>query len=69
MNIDSTREKSSKKALERAEMDDLDVYMEKLYEEDVDIKLEGARKILLLAEYAGNIESLVQNESLMVSLI
>ncbi|TMW57386.1 hypothetical protein Poli38472_003311 [Pythium oligandrum] len=48
-----------------AKADDLDTYMEKLYDEDVESKLEGANMILQLAEYAGNIEMLVQNEALM----
>lgn len=45
--------------------DDLDVYMDKLYDDDVESKLEGAKMILQLAEFAGNIEGLVQDESLM----
>ncbi|KUF92298.1 polyamine oxidase 4 [Phytophthora nicotianae] len=48
-----------------AKADELDAYMEKLYDDDVESKLEGAKMILQLAEYAGNIEALVQNESLM----
>ncbi|DAZ95166.1 TPA: hypothetical protein N0F65_012420 [Lagenidium giganteum] len=51
-----------------ARLDDLDTYMEKLYDEDVESKLAGAKMILQLAEYAGNIETLIQNESLMCLL-
>lgn len=40
--------------------------MERLYDEDVESKLEGANMILQLAEYAGNIEALVQNKAIMV---
>lgn len=40
--------------------------MEKLYDEDTESKLEGAKMILQLAEFAGNIEALIQNEALMV---
>lgn len=49
----------------QAKADELDAYMEKLYDDDVESKLEGAKMILQLAEFAGNIEALVQNESLM----
>ncbi|GMF15723.1 unnamed protein product [Phytophthora lilii] len=49
-----------------AKADELDAYMEKLYDDDVESKLEGAKMILQLAEFAGNIEGLVQNEALMV---
>jgi hypothetical protein len=49
-----------------AKADELDSYMEKLYDDDVESKLEGAKMILQLAEFAGNIEALVQNEALMV---
>ncbi|POM70749.1 Kinesin-associated protein [Phytophthora palmivora] len=48
-----------------AKADELDIYMEKLYDDDVESKLDGAKMILQLAEFAGNIEALVQNESLM----
>ncbi|CEG40929.1 kinesin-associated protein 3-like [Plasmopara halstedii] len=48
-----------------AKLGELDVYMEKLYDDDVESKLEGAKMILQLAEFAGFIESLVQDESLM----
>ncbi|RLN50796.1 hypothetical protein BBJ28_00013869 [Nothophytophthora sp. Chile5] len=48
-----------------AKADELDAYMEKLYDDDVESKLEGAKMILQLAEFAGNIEALVQNEALM----
>ncbi|OWZ19116.1 Kinesin [Phytophthora megakarya] len=48
-----------------AKADELDAYMEKLYDDDVESKLDGAKMILQLAEFAGNIEALVQNESLM----
>ena len=58
--------KTSQPRKATARADDLDVYMEKLYEEDIESKIEGARMILQLAEYAANIEALVQNESLMV---
>ncbi|RLO04973.1 hypothetical protein DYB28_008790, partial [Aphanomyces astaci] len=46
--------------------DDLDTYMEKLYEEDMESKLDGITQILNLSEYGANIEMLVQNEALMV---
>lgn len=49
-----------------ARADELDSYMEKLYDEDIESKLGGAKMILQLAEYAGNIEALIQNEALMV---
>ncbi|RLN64169.1 hypothetical protein BBJ29_000317 [Phytophthora kernoviae] len=48
-----------------AKADELDTYMEKLYDDDVESKLDGAKMILQLAEFAGNIEALVQNEALM----
>ncbi|KAJ0402145.1 hypothetical protein P43SY_000460 [Pythium insidiosum] len=60
---DARREKAARKV--QAQLDELDTYMEKLYDEDIESKLDGARMILQLAEYAGNIETLVQNESLM----
>lgn len=50
-----------------AKADELDAYMEKLYDEDTESKLEGAKMILQLAEFAGNIEALIQNEALMVT--
>lgn len=62
----SSRTDKSRKMTARA--DELDAYMERLYDEDVESKLEGANMILQLAEYAGNIEALVQNESLMCLL-
>lgn len=49
-----------------ARADELDAYMEKLYDEDIESKIDGAKMILQLAEYAGNIEALIQNEALMV---
>ncbi|KAG7401244.1 Kinesin-associated protein 3 [Phytophthora boehmeriae] len=48
-----------------AKADELDTYMEKLYDDDVESKVDGAKMILQLAEFAGNIEALVQNEALM----
>ncbi|KAI9979864.1 hypothetical protein PInf_027588 [Phytophthora infestans] len=57
--------KSEKPRKITAKADELDAYMEKLYDDDVESKLQGAKMILELAEYAGNIEVLVQNESLM----
>ncbi|CAK4677879.1 hypothetical protein AeMF1_014559 [Aphanomyces euteiches] len=49
-------------------LDDLDTYMEKLYEEELESKLDGITQILNLSEYAANIEMLVQNEALMCLL-
>jgi hypothetical protein len=60
----SSRGDKARKVTARA--DELDSYMERLYDEDVESKLEGASMILQLAEFAGNIEALVQNEALMV---
>jgi hypothetical protein len=57
---------SSKPRKIAARADDLDAYTEKLYDEDVESKLEGAKMILQLAEFAGHTEMLIQNESLMV---
>eukprot|EP00644_Phytophthora_capsici_P008094 jgi/Phyca11/554082/estExt2_Genewise1Plus.C_PHYCAscaffold_580193 len=57
--------KSEKPRKITAKADELDSYMEKLYDDDVESKLEGAKMILQLAEFAGNIEALVQNEALM----
>uniref|UniRef100_K3X421 Kinesin-associated protein 3 n=1 Tax=Globisporangium ultimum (strain ATCC 200006 / CBS 805.95 / DAOM BR144) TaxID=431595 RepID=K3X421_GLOUD len=51
-----------------ARADELDSYMEKLYDEDIESKIDGAKMILQLAEYAGNIEALIQNEALMCLL-
>ncbi|KAF0697989.1 Aste57867_11371 [Aphanomyces stellatus] len=49
-------------------LDELDTYMEKLYEEDMESKLDGITQILNLSEYGANIEVLVQNEALMCLL-
>lgn len=64
--VATSRAAKPRKVTARAE--DLDAYMERLYDEDVESKLEGAKMILQLAEFAGNIESLVQNEALMARL-
>jgi len=50
-----------------ANIDDLETYMEKLYDEDMESKLDGLTQILYLSEYAANIEALIQNEALMVN--
>lgn len=61
---DGRVDKPSRKVTARA--DELDAYMEKLYDEDIESKVDGAKMILQLAEFAGNIEALIQNEALMV---
>jgi hypothetical protein len=65
-NVDVSISRVEKNDKKKATLDDLDIYMEQLYEEEVGLKLEGAQYILQLAECAGNIESMVQNEALMV---
>lgn len=52
-----------------ARADELDAYMEKLYDEDIESKIDGAKMILQIAEFAGNIEALIQNEALMVRCV
>ncbi|KDO22362.1 hypothetical protein SPRG_11314 [Saprolegnia parasitica CBS 223.65] len=58
-------EKDERNARLRSHLDDLDTYMEKLYEEDMESKLDGVTQILNLSEFGANIEVLIQNEALM----
>ncbi|EQC25403.1 hypothetical protein SDRG_16730 [Saprolegnia diclina VS20] len=58
-------EKDDRNARLRSHLDDLDTYMEKLYEEDMESKLDGVTQILNLSEFGANIEVLIQNEALM----
>nr|CCA26595.1 kinesinassociated protein putative [Albugo laibachii Nc14] len=51
-----------------AVLEDLDLYMERLYDDDVESKQDGASRILKLAMYAMNTEQLVENEALMALL-
>ncbi|OQR91603.1 kinesin-associated protein [Achlya hypogyna] len=57
-----SRKESSRQA---SNLDDLDTYMELLYEESIESKLHGVTQILNLSEYGANIEVLIQNEALM----
>ena len=61
-------ERLRKAELESASMDDLDDYLEKLYENEMAEKVKGTAMLLQLARHAGNLEALVQNESLMGAL-
>ncbi|KAF0746629.1 hypothetical protein AaE_008055, partial [Aphanomyces astaci] len=63
---DQRKEKDPLALRQLSTPDDLDTYMEKLYEEDMESKLDGITQILNLSEYGANIEMLVQNEALMV---
>lgn len=51
-----------------ARMEDIEEYLEKLYEEDTNTKAEGAKRILTLALRPENLPSLVENETLMGAL-
>jgi hypothetical protein len=51
-----------------ATLENIDEYMEKLYDEDMKEKVNGTAMILELAKNAGNLEILIQNESLMGAL-
>jgi hypothetical protein len=51
-----------------ASMEDLDNYMEKLYEESSAAKIEATGAILDLTKTAGNLETLIGNEALMGNL-
>ncbi|ETW00855.1 hypothetical protein H310_07381 [Aphanomyces invadans] len=65
---DQRKEKDPLASRQLSNPDDLDLYMEKLYEEDMESKLDGITQILNLSEYGANIEMLVQNEALMCLL-
>ncbi|OQR96911.1 kinesin-associated protein [Thraustotheca clavata] len=59
---EKTTEKDDRKF---SNIDDLDTYMELLYEEEMESKLHGVTQILNLAEFGGNLEILIQNEALL----
>lgn len=61
-------EEKAKEELGNANMDDLDEYVEKLYDEDTDARIRGTRMILHLASEAGNLEDLLENDALMGAL-
>jgi len=61
-------EAKAKEELGRATIDDLDDYLEKLYDEDIVNKVTGTAMILALAKNAGNLEDLIENEALMGAL-
>jgi len=48
-----------------AVIEDVDVYLEKLYDDAIDQRTEGARWVLALAREPRNLESLVENETLL----
>ncbi|RHY22931.1 hypothetical protein DYB25_012899, partial [Aphanomyces astaci] len=62
---DQRKEKDPLALRQLSTPDDLDTYMEKLYEEDMESKLDGITQILNLSEYGANIEMLVQNEAVL----
>ena len=66
--IAPTREEANDKPLSLASLDKMDEYMEKLYDDNMEEKIKGTSMILELAKDAGNLETLVQNESLMGAL-
>ena len=51
-----------------ARLEDVDAYLEKLYDEDVATKTEGARKLVALAQHSRNLERLCANTALMGAL-
>ena len=63
----AAREKQEAKLAEearlaaRASMDDIDDYLEKLYDEAMDDKLQGAKMILALCADVANLEVIIQN--------
>jgi hypothetical protein len=66
--MDKGRGDASGPPLETATLDKIDDYMEKLYDDDMKEKVKGTAMILELAKHAGNLEALIQNESLMGAL-
>eukprot|EP00944_MAST-04C_sp_MAST-4C-sp1_P000153 g153.t1 len=52
----------------KANIENVDEYMELLYDDDMKIKVKGTAMIMDLARDAGNLEALIQNESLMGAL-
>jgi hypothetical protein len=52
----------------KANIENVDDYMELLYDDDMKVKVKGTAMILDLAKDAGNLEALIQNESLMGAL-
>ncbi|RHX98764.1 hypothetical protein DYB25_011399, partial [Aphanomyces astaci] len=52
---DQRKEKDPLALRQLSTPDDLDTYMEKLYEEDMESKLDGITQILNLSEYGANI--------------
>jgi hypothetical protein len=51
-----------------ARVDDVDAYLEALYEDDIAKKTEGARRILSLAQHSEHLLSLVENATLISAL-
>lgn len=51
-----------------ATMRSVDAYLEQLYEEDMNLKIDAARKILTLAHKGQNLQSLVENDVLVGAL-
>lgn len=54
--------------LAKADIDDLNEYLEKLYDDDMATKVQGTSMILQLARNAGNLEDLSENEALIGAL-
>lgn len=54
------------KAQGSGEFQDLEMYMEKLYDDDMESKTFGAEKILHISLQVNYIEALIQDEALMV---
>lgn len=64
--ISGARGKDRQARKSNAVLHDLDMYMERLYDDDVESKQDGAIRILHLAMHAMHTEQLVENEALMV---
>uniref|UniRef100_A0A7S1C9Z9 Calcineurin-like phosphoesterase domain-containing protein n=1 Tax=Bicosoecida sp. CB-2014 TaxID=1486930 RepID=A0A7S1C9Z9_9STRA len=61
-------EAAAKEKVEVASMDNIDTYMEMMYEDDINAKVKATALILQLARNVGNLEPLIQNESLLGAL-
>ncbi|CCI45460.1 unnamed protein product [Albugo candida] len=66
--ISGARGKDRQARKSNAVLHDLDMYMERLYDDDVESKQDGAIRILHLAMHAMHTEQLVENEALMALL-
>ena len=62
------RRRKEENTSERASIDDVDAYVELLYDGDVDAKLKGTALVLSLCGRVGDLEHLVQHQTLMGAL-